>query len=95
MVKRILKLSAQWCAPCRFYAETFHKVENKEEFKDIEFKELDIENDDEAEILVQKFGVRNVPTTLILDDKGDLIYKLVGNVKEGDLVEVINDALKK
>ena len=95
MVKKIIKCSASWCAPCRFYAETFHKVENKEEFKDIEFKEIDIENDDDAEILVQKFGIRNVPTTLILDENDELVYKLIGNVKEGDLVDAINDAIKK
>lgn len=94
MVKKIIKFSATWCAPCRFYAETFHKVENKEEFKDIEFKELDIENDD-AEILVQKYGIRNVPTTLILNENDELIYKLIGNIKESDLVDAINDAINK
>jgi thiol-disulfide isomerase/thioredoxin len=92
---RVIKLSAQWCAPCRFYAETFKRVSEKEEFKDVEFKALDIENDDEAETLVNKFTVRNVPTTLILDENGELIYKLIGNVKESDLVETINDAIKK
>ena len=30
MVKQIIKLSATWCAPCRFYAETFHKVSENE-----------------------------------------------------------------
>lgn len=95
MVKQIIKLSAQWCAPCRFYAETFHKVSEKEEFKDIEFKALDIENDEEAEPLVNKFGVRGVPTTLIMDENGELIYKLTGNLREADLVEAINDAIKK
>ena len=95
MVKQIVKLSATWCAPCRFYAETFKRVSEKEEFKDIEFKALDIENDDEAETLVNKFTVRNVPTTLILDENGELIYKLIGNIKESDLVETINDAIKK
>lgn len=95
MVKQIVKLSATWCAPCRFYAETFHKVSEKEEFKDIEFNAYDIENDEEAEPLVNKFGVRGVPTTLIMDENGELIYKLTGNLREADLVEAINDAIKK
>lgn len=92
---KVIKLSATWCAPCRFYAETFHKVSEKEEFKDIEFKALDIEKDDEAESLVNKFGVRSVPTTLIMGDDGELIYKVSGNLKETNLVDVINDALKR
>lgn len=94
MVKRIIKLSATWCAPCRFYAETFKKVSEKDEFKDIEFEAMDIESD-EAEELVNKFSVRNVPTTLILGENDDLIYKVIGNVKENELVDIINDALKK
>lgn len=92
---RVIKLSAQWCAPCRFYAETFHKVSENEEFKDIEFKALDIENDEEAEPLVNQFGVRGVPTTLIMGEDGKLIYKLTGNIKESDLIAAINEAIKK
>lgn len=95
MVKQIIKLSAQWCAPCRFYAETFHKVSENEEFKDIEFKALDIENDEEAEPLVNQFGVKGVPTTLIMGEDGKLIYKLTGNIRENDLVNAINEANKQ
>lgn len=94
MVKKIIKFSATWCAPCRFYAETFHKVSEREEFKDIEFKAMDIE-EDEAEELVNKFAIRNVPSTVILDENDEPIYKVIGNVKENDLVDVINDAIKK
>lgn len=92
---KVIKLSATWCAPCRFYAETFKKVSGMEEFKDIEFKALDVEDDAEAEDLVNRFGVRGVPTTLIMNENGELIYKMTGNLKEADLVETINDALKK
>jgi thiol:disulfide interchange protein len=95
MVKQIIKLSATWCAPCRFYAETFHKVSENEEFKDIEFKALDIENDEEAEPLVNQFGVRGVPTTLFMGEDGKLIYKLTGNIKESDLIDAINEANKQ
>ena len=95
MVKEIIKLSAQWCAPCRVYAETFHKVQDKEEFKDIEFKALDIEEDAEAELLVNQFGVRGVPTTLIMGEDGKLIYKLTGNINESDLITAIYEANKQ
>jgi thiol-disulfide isomerase/thioredoxin len=94
MVKKIIKFSATWCAPCRFYAETFKKVSEREEFKDIEFKAMDIEEDG-AEELVNKFSIRNVPSTVILDENGEAIYKVIGNVKESDLVDVINDAINK
>lgn len=94
MVKRIIKFSATWCAPCRIYADTFKKVSEMEQFKDIEFSTLDVE-DDEADVWVQKLGIRNVPTTVILDDKDEVIYKVAGNIKENVLVDVINDAINK
>ena len=90
---KILKLSAKWCAPCRVFATTFEKVAEMEKYKDIEFKELDIEDDDDAEILVAKFGVKNVPTTLILDENDELVYKLIGNVSLNDFTDVIDKAI--
>ena len=90
---KVIKLSAQWCAPCRVFATTFEKVAEMEKYKDIEFKELDIEDDDEAEILVAKFGVKNVPTTLILDENDELVYKLIGNVSLNDFTDVIDKAI--
>ena len=31
-VKKIMKLSTTWCAPCRVYASTFHKVKEMDEY---------------------------------------------------------------
>ena len=92
-VKRILKFSAEWCSPCKVYAQTFDKVSKMEEFKNIEFKAMDIENDEEAEVLVEKYTIKSVPTTILLDENDDLIYKLIGNVPQKDLVNVINQTL--
>jgi thioredoxin-related protein len=64
-----------------------------EEFKNIEFKAMDIENDEEAEVLVEKYTIKSVPTTILLDENDDLIYKLIGNVHQKDLVNVINQTL--
>ena len=94
-VKRVLKFSATWCSPCKVYAQTFDKVSKMEEFKDIEFKAIDIENDDEAELLVEKYKIQSVPTTVLLDENDDLIYKLMGNVPQKDLVDVMNQALNE
>ena len=95
VIKRILKLGASWCQPCHVFSKTFNKVAEMEEYKGIEFKEIDIEEDEDGELLVEKFGIRNVPTTLILDENDELIYKLSGNLPLNDFTEVINDALNK
>lgn len=93
-VKKIMKLSTTWCAPCRAYASTFHKVKEMDEYKDIEFKEVDIENDEDGEVLAEKFQVRSVPTTILLDENDELIYKVMGNIPQKDLTNLINEALK-
>lgn len=93
-VKKIIKFSAIWCQPCRVYATTFHKVEEMEEYKDIKFMEIDIENDDNGEILAEKYQIRSVPTTILLDENDELIYKIIGNVPQKDLISTINEALK-
>ena len=95
MVKTICKLSAQWCSPCKVFATTFHKVEQMEEYKDIEFKEIDIENDEDGEAFAQKYQIRSVPTTLILDENDNVIYKVMGNIPQKDFVEIINKAMEK
>lgn len=90
---KILKLSTSWCAPCRAFGTTFHRVSEMEEYKDIEFKEIDIEKDEDGEVLAEKYQVRSVPTTILLDENDELIYKLMGNVPEKDFVDVINKSL--
>ena len=93
-VKKIIKFSTSWCGPCRAFSSTFHRVEEMEDYKDIEFKEIDIEKDEDGEVLAEKYQVRSVPTTVLLDENDELIYKLMGNVPEKDFIDVINEALK-
>ena len=94
-IKKIVKLGVAWCQPCHVFAKTFEKVAEMEEYKNIEFKQIDIEEDDDAEMLVEKFNIRNVPTTLILGENDELIYKLSGNVSFEDFISVLNNAMTK
>jgi thiol-disulfide isomerase/thioredoxin len=94
MVKKIIRMGASWCMPCHAFGKTFDKVSEMEEYKDIEFKSIDVEEDEEAEELVEKYGVRNVPTTLILDENNEIINKVIGNVSFDDFTKTINDALE-
>ena len=51
--------------------------------------------DEEGETLVQKYQIRSVPTTLLLDENNEVIYKVMGNVPEKDFIMFINKALEK
>ena len=94
MIKKIVDASASWCGPCRVFANTFKKVSEMEEYKDIEFKSIDIESD-EGELYVEKYNIRSVPTILLLDENDNIIYKLSGNISLDDFVDMINNAMKQ
>ena len=94
MVKTIIKISSKTCAPCFLFAETFKKASELEQYKEIEFKTLDV-TDDDSPILIEKYNIRNVPTTLMLDEDNELIYKLIGNIPLDDFTSVINNAINK
>ena len=94
MIKKIVDAKASWCGPCRVFANTFKKVSEMEEYKDIEFKSIDIESD-EGELYVEKYNIRSVPTILLLDENDNIIYKLSGNISLDDFVDMINNAMKQ
>ena len=93
-VKKVIEFSASWCAPCRAFGNTFHRVSEMKEYKNIEFKEIDIEKDEDGEVLAEKYQVRSVPTTVLVDEDGEPIYKVMGNIPEKDLITLINESLK-
>ncbi len=94
MIKKIVDASASWCGPCRVFANTFKKVSEMEKYKDIEFKSIDIE-EDEGELYVEKYNIRSVPTILLLDEDDNIIYKLSGNIPLDDFVSMINNAMEQ
>ena len=93
MVKRIIRVGASWCGPCKVFALTFKKASEMPEFKNIQFESVDIDEDED--MMVEKFGIRTVPTTVLLDKNDEPIYKIIGNVSLNDFVRVINTASGK
>lgn len=88
MVAKCLKFGATWCSPCKALKPIFEKVSQMEEFKNVEFIEYDIEEED-AEELVIKYGIRSVPTVVLLDDQDNVLKKSIGNIPEDTLIEIV------
>lgn len=88
MIKKVIKMSASWCSPCKSYAKTFEEVSKNEDFKDILFEEYDVE---ENEDLTEKFGVRSIPTTIFLDENEDKVLMMNGNISKKVLEETIKE----
>ena len=65
-----LVFSAPWCAAC-----TALKGSLKE--AGIPFNEVDVDSDEGRELAI-KFGVRGLPTTLFIDEEGNVVKTIVG-----------------
>ncbi|QCO31340.1 thioredoxin [Metallosphaera sedula] len=82
----VIDFWAQWCAPCHLYEPVFKRVASKYSDKAL-FGRLNV---DENPKTADKFGIMNIPTTLILVD-GQVKETLVGAVDE----DTLENALKK
>jgi len=60
-MKQLIKFSASWCQPCKSLAGNLKYVN----FGDVELVEVDIEEDMEK---ATKFGIRGVPTMVLLEN---------------------------
>ena len=91
---KVIKFSATWCGPCKVFANTFSNIKNKYADKGIEFLSYDVDEDDEGIELSQTFGIRGVPSVVILDDEGKEISRIVGNVPQKTFEEKMEELLK-
>lgn len=91
-VTKILKFGATWCQPCRILSPIFHKVSVMNEFKDIDFYDLDIDDPENRE-LVENYQIRNVPTVIAVDENNEVVRKIVGAVPEYQFVAMLKEII--
>lgn len=75
---RVLKFYADWCQPCKMLSKTLEDVET-----DVEFEDIDI---DEQMDLAKQYGVRGVPTMVMLND-GVEVKRVSGYMSKEKLEE--------
>ena len=75
---------ASWCAPCRALAPAFEKLAEKYS-NDVLLAKVNV---DEAPEVAERYGIRSVPTVLLLQE-GRVVEQLVGARPYQDLAELI------
>lgn len=85
----VIDFWATWCGPCKKVAPIIEALATDYEGKAIVGK-VDIE--DEADDLVQKYGIRNIPTVLFIKD-GEVVDKIVGAAARSAYEEKLNAML--
>jgi thiol-disulfide isomerase/thioredoxin len=65
---KILKFSATWCGPCKMLSKKFEK-------EGIVYEDIDVDDNPER---AAKYGVRSLPTVVIVDESGTTIRSMTG-----------------
>ena len=78
MSKKVLRFTASWCQPCKMLAKTLESIA-------IDYPIETIDIDENQELSIQ-YGVRGVPTLVMLEDDVE-IKRVVGMQTEGFLKE--------
>jgi len=81
-MKEMLKFSATWCGPCQALGMTL----KSEDDWGVDIKEIDI--DEELDLAAQ-YGIRGVPTLVMMED-GKEVRRKSGALSKTQLKEFIN-----
>tara|TARA_R110000744_G_scaffold137551_8_gene248118 strand:- start:4568 stop:4813 length:246 start_codon:yes stop_codon:yes gene_type:complete len=80
-MKKILYFSASWCGPCKMLGPIMESLSGQ-----INYEKIDVDNNQDLSI---KYGVRNIPT-LVLVENGAIIRKLTGLQQKDQILNFYN-----
>jgi thioredoxin 1 len=64
-MKTVIKYGAAWCGPCKMYNPKFAQAQS--EISGVNFQSIDVDSGDPR---IVEHGIRNVPTTVVIDENG-------------------------
>lgn len=75
---KVLLFSNDGCGSCRKWKPTFERIVND---MDVPYELVDIYTE-EGKPLREKYGVRGIPETIIVDDEGNELFSILGSMQE-------------
>ena len=80
-MKKILYFSAAWCGPCKMLGPIMESLAGE-----INYEKIDVDNNQDLSI---QYGVRNIPT-LVLVENGEVVSRLVGVQSKEQILNFYN-----
>ena len=81
-MKQLWYFSAPWCGPCKMFGPTMDRVAST----GIPVNKINIDYDGDV---VTKYGVRSVPTTILVEN-GQEVKRFVGAKSEQQVIDFYN-----
>lgn len=83
-MKKLIYISAGWCQPCKMFGPVMSKVA----LSGIPVEKVDADSNSDV---LTKFGVRNIPTVIKVDNNGNMLDKFVGVKSEQEVINFYNN----
>jgi thiol-disulfide isomerase/thioredoxin len=84
----LVQFSSAFCAPCRATRQILGSVAAR--WPEVAHVEVDAESHLDA---VRALGVRSTPTTLVIDQAGQIVNRAVGQPREAEVIAVVGTRL--
>ena len=81
-MKKILYFTAAWCGPCKTLGPIIESLSGQ-----INYQKIDVDSNQDMSI---KYGVRNVPSLILINEKGETLNKLVGVSTKEQILKLYN-----
>jgi thioredoxin 1 len=81
-MKKILYFSAAWCGPCKMLGPIMESVSDQ-----VNYQKIDVDNNQELSI---KYGVRNIPTLVLVDGSGNELNRSTGVMQKQQIIDFYN-----
>jgi len=81
-MKKILRFTADWCAPCKSLAANLGQADKK-----IPVEVIDIDKNSDLAI---EYGIRNIPTMVMVDESNTIIKRTTGVMSPKQIKEWIH-----
>lgn len=80
---KYLYFSAPWCGPCRMFGPVMDKVGTQVTVEKI--------NIDENQEMSSKYSVRSIPTTILVNESGEELFRQIGANSEHVMIEAYKE----
>lgn len=83
MKYNVIKFGSDWCHPCKVLNKNFDK------FTKCEVVKYNVDDVDEE--LLQKYKIRNIPVTILVDENGEEMQRWIGVFNLSELEEKLDE----